>query len=213
MIDTGRIVHEARTSFPLNQTMEMNECLEFLSDKNLSGFIEVGSAGGGSFYCWASVITDGPKISVDLNHGFGLSDGLPGANTMDNVAPASEAEFAAVRARNEKWRTLFNEVITIEGNSMAPETVSAVDKVLQGRTVGWVFIDAWHEYFAVKEDLKNYSQFLHPDGYIGFHDINQDDSMRQFWSEIKSTYKNTIEIMHGTGLGIIPAREILTLEK
>ena len=187
----------------------MQNCLQFLVDKELNGFIEVGSANGASFYCWSSVVKTGPRISVDLNHGFGLSDGLGGANTMDNVDPANEINYNPVRARNTLWRSNFKNVITIEGTSMAPETIEKVKNTLNGNTVDWIFIDAWHEYFAAMEDLKNFKQFLSPRGYIGFHDIRQSESMDKFWSEVQSTYENTIEISGGTGIGIIPAQSLI----
>lgn len=204
------IVSQARSLYGnLHQADEMENCLNFLSNKRLDGFIEVGSANGASFHCWASVITTGPKISVDLNHGFGLSNGLGGANTMENVDAAYEANYETVQNRNNLWRTNFDNVITVEGNSMAPETIEKVKSVLNGKRVSWVFIDAWHEYFAAMEDLKNFKQFLTDDGYIGFHDIHQSDSMDKFWAEVQSTYKNTIEIPGGTGIGIIPAESLL----
>lgn len=191
----------------LHQSSEMNECLAFLSDKNLHGFIEVGCANGASFHCWASLI-DGIKISVDLNHGFGLSDGMPGANTLDDVAAAYEATNPVVKSRNDKWRTHFTDVQIVEGNSMSPNTIQKVKDILGEQKVGWIFIDAWHEHFAALEDLKNFKQFLSPNGYIGFHDINQSNSMRNFWGEMMSTYTGTITIPDANGIGIIPATSL-----
>lgn len=202
IIDQSRVVHGS-----LHQGFELNECLRILSGKNLRGFIEVGSANGASFYCWASLI-DGPKISVDLNHGFGLSDGMAGANTLDDVPAATEETHPAVRDRNTKWRDHFTDVYTIEGNSMSPNTIAKVRTILDDQLVGWVFIDGWHEHFAALEDLKNYKQFLSSDGYIGFHDINQSDSMRNFWRDMTETYQNTITISAGNGIGIIPSTSI-----
>lgn len=191
----------------LHQSSEMNECLTFLSNKHLHGFIEVGCANGASFYCWASIV-DGVKISVDLNHGFGLSNGMPGANTLDDVAAAYEATNSTVKSRNDKWRAHFTNVYIVEGNSMSPKTIQKVADILGEQKVGWIFIDAWHEHFAALEDLKNFKQFLSPNGYIGFHDINQSDSMRNFWKEVTTTYEHTITIPNANGIGIIPATSL-----
>jgi len=208
MKSTTQIMNEATSIHGmLHQQREMNNCLAFLSDKNLHGFIEVGCANGGSFYCWASII-DGPKVSVDLNHGFGLSEGLPGANTFDDVAAAYEATNELVKARNDKWREHYNDVRIVEGNSLSEKTIQKVKDTLNGQTVGWVFIDAWHEYFAAVEDLKNFKQFLSPNGYIGFHDINQSQSMKDFWNEMVRTYDNTITLPEDNGIGIIPAESL-----
>lgn len=208
-VNTEDIIGNAISKYGvLHQSDEITNCLKFLLDKQLDGFIEVGCANGASFYCWASII-DGIKISVDLNHGFGMSKGLPGANTLDNVSAATEELYTPVRDRNNKWRTHFTNVHTIEGNSMAKETIEKVKSVLDGKTVGWVFIDAWHEYFAAMEDLNNFKQFLSPEGYIGFHDIHQSQSMDKFWVEVQNMYINTIEIPGGTGIGIIPATSLI----
>ena len=206
----NEIVQEAITVYgQLHQNIEMFRCLEFLLNKNLKGFIEVGSANGASFHCWASVMHEGPKVSVDLNHGFGLSDGLPGADSSDNVSAAGESLYPAVKERNDNWRKHFNDIRIVEGNSMAPETIRLTRDILSGELVDWIFIDAWHERFAVMEDFKNYAQFLSPGGYIGFHDIHQSDSMREFWQEMQETYENTITLDGNTGIGIIPEESLI----
>jgi hypothetical protein len=205
----GNIIADSKNIYgALHQSEEMTNCLKFLSDKQLNGFIEVGCASGASFHCWASVV-NGLKLSVDLNHGFGMSEGLGGANTKDDVLPAAEQNYTQVRDRNNKWRRYFSDVYTIEGNSMAPETIEKVKSTLNGKKVDWIFIDAWHEYFAAMEDLNNFKQFLSADGYIGFHDIHQSASMDKFWSEVQNTYTHTIEISGGTGIGLIHASSFI----
>lgn len=208
-INVASIIADSKNIYgALHQAEEMTNCLNFLSDKQLNGFIEVGCANGASFHCWASVVS-GLKLSVDLNHGFGMSEGLPGANTKDDVFAATEQKYTQVRDRNNKWRTYFNDVYTVEGNSMAPETIEKVKSTLNGKKVDWIFIDAWHEYFAAMEDLNNFKQFLSEDGYMAFHDIHQNESMDKFWSEVQSTYTNTIEIAGGTGIGLIHASSFI----
>ena len=184
----------------LHQFEEMTKTLGFLSDKNLNGFIEVGSANGASFYCWASLIQQGPKISVDWNFGFGL------ANQDGSVETGTEEDCPAVKHRNTVWRENFSDVCCIDGDSRAQATIDRVAAALNGRKVGWIFIDAWHEYDAMWQDFNNYKQFLAVPGYIGFHDIFQSDSTKKFWAEIKQQYPNVIEFSDGTGTGIIEVR-------
>jgi cephalosporin hydroxylase len=203
-MNPSEIINNAKEIYGiLHQSDEMHNCLSFLQDKSLIGFIEIGSANGASFHCWASIIQLGPKISVDLNHGFGLSAGLPDANTSKNTLAAGEGEYTGVKNRNDNWRLHFTDVRIVEGNSMAIETIETTRKTLNGEKVGWLFIDAWHEYFAVKRDLENYKQFVNPTGYIGFHDIHQSTSMTNFWNEVQTIYPTTYEITGGTGIGII----------
>ena len=225
MKPSQEIVQEARNVYgTLHQHDEMYQTLEFLRTKNLRGFVEVGSANGGSFHCWASVITDGIKVSVDMNLGFGVGpntnaewdiavqgmgdfDWNPKLAEMD-VPVANEADYETVRDRNNKWRERFSDVRTVEGNGMAPRTIEDLRKVLNGTLVDWVFIDAWHNIGGMITDFNNYNQFLTPTGYMGFHDIYQTKSTTQFWELIKQTFPNTIEFTGGTGIGVIPAESI-----
>lgn len=192
----------------LHQGREMFNCLKFLQSKQLTGFIEIGSANGASFHCWAKVISTGPKISVDLNYGHRVGLEIPDVNTTDNVLASGEASFAVVKTRNNNWRKYFSDVCAIEGNSLATETIETMRSTLNGVKVDWLFIDACHEYSAVTADLKNYSPFVNSNGYIGFHDIQLNDEMIKFWSELKDTCKNYIEIADGNGIGIIPKSDI-----
>jgi cephalosporin hydroxylase len=192
------IVTEARSLYPmLHQSTEMNDALEFIDGKNLSGFIEVGSANGASFHCWGRAIPTGPKISVDWNFGFGLAV----QNVGDTVA--HEADHQTIQIRNDTWRTNFADVHTVEGDSRSPDTIEQVRKILNGQTVDWVFIDAWHEYDAAMADYKNYLEFVSPNGYITFHDIFQSDSMKQFWHEVKGLHQTALEFYGGTGMGVL----------
>ena len=226
MLPTHEIVNEARRVYGvLHQHDEMNQTLDFLRTKNLRGFVEVGSANGASFHCWASVIPDGVKVSVDMNLGFGMGPStnspewdeaekgmgdfgwIPELAQMD-FPVANEANFPTVQTRNNKWRERFSDVRTVEGNCMSPNTVEKLRTVLDGTLVDWVFIDAWHNIGGMITDFNNYNQFLTPTGYMGFHDIYQTKSTTQFWELIKKTFPNTIEFTAGTGIGVLPAESI-----
>lgn len=207
------LIKQAQDTYGLlHQHQEMPETLEFLAPKNLKGFIEVGSAHGASFHCWGAVIPEGVKISVDLNYGFGIG---PESNeewqmVCDgvDVEPVSEQKYDTVYRRNNNWRNYFDNVVIVEGNSLAKETVQKVKNVLGGTTVDWIFIDGFHDFKSMSTDFNNYNQFLSDTGYIGFHDIWQSDSTTKFWNLVKSKFNNVIEIKHGTGIGIISAQEI-----
>jgi hypothetical protein len=226
MLPTDEIVNEARRVYGvLHQHGEMNQTLDFLRSKNLRGFVEVGSANGASFHCWASVISEGVKVSVDMNLGFGMGqsndfpewyiaeqgmgdfDWNPSLAEMDFSVP-NEGNCQAVGIRNNNWRRRFSDVRTVEGNCLSLNTVEKLRTVLDGTLVDWVFIDAWHNFYAMITDFNNYNQFLTPTGYMGFHDIYQTKSTTQFWELIKKTFPNTIEFTEGTGIGVLPAESI-----
>lgn len=196
-MNVSQIITEAKNLYTLHQHSEMQSCLEFLSEKDLTGFIEVGSANGGSFHCWASLIPNGPQVSVDWNRGFGMSpDGME-----QMVAP--ESEFDTVKARNKKWRDQFTDVRIVEGDCLLPETIQACKDVLDRDLVDWLFIDATHEYEPALKDYNNYKQFVRSGGYIGFHDVHSHQEMTELWSDLKKEHTMAAEFLHGHGIGIL----------
>lgn len=159
------IYQHAHEKYEICQGMEICLAMEHLLD-NLrtrdDGFIEIGSAYGGSFHCWASIIPGGPAISVDkpiraqtFKHGI----------TTPN-------DPITVQLRNEMWQESFGDrVHIVDGYSQEPETVAAVEKILKNHQVDFLFIDGDHSEEITKLDWKNYSRFVRPGGMIGFHDI------------------------------------------
>ena len=194
----NEIVGVAQHRYGLHQLSEMPPCLEFLADKDLNGFLEIGSANGGSFHCWAIVIPNGPKVSVDWNRGFGMTPNFP---SLEYVA--TEKEVATVQHRNNKWRQDFSDVRTVEGNCLLPETVKMCKDVLDGDLVDWLFIDATHEYKPAMTDFNNYKQFVRPGGYVGFHDVHSHEEMRPLWTDLKQEHSLAAEFLHGHGIGIL----------
>lgn len=161
---------------------ELVQCLTMLLRRPLFGFIEVGSANGGSFHCWGRAIPKGPKVSVDWNQGFG--NGLGGTDAVH------EGDCRPVYDRNTKWRSFFTDVRIVEGNSLQQTTVDACRTILRGEQVDWLFIDADHTYTAAQHDLENYSPFVRRGGYIGFHDIRFNTEMQTFWTDIKRVHEH-----------------------
>jgi hypothetical protein len=94
-VSVNDIMGQAKNVYSmLHQGNEMSYALEFLLSKDLHNFIEVGCANGASFHCWASVIPDGIKMSVDLNYGFGVgaesNELWDAALAGEDTKPASE---------------------------------------------------------------------------------------------------------------------------
>lgn len=192
-----QIINTAKQRYGLHQLTEMAPCLEFLMNKELIGFLEIGSANGGSFHCWASIIPNGLKVSVDWNRGFGMSpDGM-----KQMIAP--ESEFNTVQIRNNHWRQDFTDVRIVEGDCLLLETVEKCRCVLGDELVDWLFIDAIHEYKPAMTDFNNYKQFVRPGGYIGFHDVYSHEEMRPLWTDLKQEHSMAAEFLHGHGIGIL----------
>jgi cephalosporin hydroxylase len=136
-------------------SVEYIAAYEFFRKLSLNGFIEIGSAFGGSFHLWSTLI-QGKKISVDME---------PIGQYPQNLT--LEIYFQ----RNATWRKHFTDVYPVLGNSHLQKTVDTVAKALDGDLVDFLFIDAEHTYDGVKSDFEMYKHFVRPGGYVGFHDI------------------------------------------
>lgn len=103
----------------------------------------------------------------------------------------------------------------VEGDSHEPRTLALLVKILDGRPVDLLFIDADHTYEGVKVDYEMYAPLVRPGGLVALHDICHHDRFRfpevqveRLWWEI--TAKNpgrTREIVYhrrpwGSGMGI-----------
>lgn len=169
------------------QEDEIAEAMRFL-DENLTdksnGFIEIGSAMGGSFHCWGKIMPNGVKISVDLP----LVD--TGTTFPDFVSETAHKyagnESDGIKYRLDKWKEHHTDVHQVLGSSLSDATVEEVEKLLDGKKVDFLFIDGDHSYGAIKSDFEKYKKFVRPGGYVGFHDIIGYYS--QYWVELRTAY-------------------------
>jgi len=81
----------------------------------------------------------------------------------------------------------------IVGDTHKPATVNKLKKMLGGKPIDILFIDACHRYKSVKKDFELYSPLCN--GIVGFHDIHtRRDGLRgdrievwRFWDELESS--------------------------
>ncbi|MDQ6755969.1 MAG: class I SAM-dependent methyltransferase [Bacteroidota bacterium] len=125
--------------------------------------------------------------------------------------------------KNKKKLTYFlspKTVHTIDASSYSLGTVEKVHKILNGRTIDFLFIDGDHTYDGVSKDYKSYLNLLSNDGIVGFHDIVPDylttfgrntgmwvGDVPKFWKEIKER-NHFCEIIEnskqdGQGIGLL----------
>jgi cephalosporin hydroxylase len=175
---------------------EIIQVMEFL-DKNLdskeNGFIEIGSALGASFHCWAKIIENGTKICVDLPLvGSGICNWPPYLN--EYVTEFMDINDIGIQNRLKIWNENHSDVHQIMGSSIDTEIINTVNNILKDKQVDFLFIDGNHEYEYIKSDFENYSKFVRPGGYIGFHDIF--GQYRGYWGElIAKEPENCIEFV------------------
>jgi predicted O-methyltransferase YrrM len=156
---------------------EITQLLKLLAENPPARLLEIGTAGGGTFFLFARVASeDALLISADLPHGqFG--GGYP------------------------KWRGRLiqsfgharQQVHLLAVDSHAPETLQRIQGLLKGNQLDFLFIDGDHRYEGVKADFEMYSPLVRPGGLIGFHDIvpgppENAGGVAVFWQELKKKY-------------------------
>jgi len=96
----------------------------------------------------------------------------------------------------------------LRANSHEKSTPEKIKKLLNGRKVDFLFIDADHTYEGIKTDFHLYSELVADKGVIAFHDVaphpNPAYGVNKFWNEIKGNYKHEefVKDSKQSGLGI-----------
>lgn len=153
---------------------EISQLMNVLAQQPPRRVLEIGSAGGGTFFLLTRVATeDALLISADLPSGpFG--GGYP------------------------KWRGRLiqsfgrakQEVHLLRADSHAPNTFERVQQLLKGKPLDFLFIDGDHRYEGVKADYEMYAPLVAKGGLIGFHDIvpgpaHEVGGVPTFWQELR----------------------------
>lgn len=158
---------------------EYAELLLWLKSKNFKHFLELGIGKGGSFLL----------------------------NTL--FQPTLESSYAVDNCaywKNDQLKSVEEKISFLQSTSHAEIiffNVSTDDFFLHNDKVfGCIFIDADHSYESVSKDFSNALKYLHPDGYIIFHDVNSVfcPGLVRFWNEIKN--ETCTEFIHSSKCGI-----------
>lgn len=181
---------------------ELSGLLQFLADKDLESFIEIGTASGGTFGALCQAIPRGIKVAVDAWMGL--------APWPRMFAPESETDPETFMTRLHRMQNYSTQVCVVEGSSHEDTTRDKVRWALEGNLVGFMLIDGDHRYEGAKLDYERYSQFVRPGGYIGFHDVNDTEFARskgcfvgQLWNELQGNKVEFNEHGHNMGIGVI----------
>jgi cephalosporin hydroxylase len=179
---------------------EIAELLRLLEDEPPHAVLEIGTAGGGTFFLLTRVSApDALLVSVDLRRGqFG--GGYP-------------------RWRTPLYRSFAREAQRVElvrGDSHQPRTGERIRQLLGGRHLDFLFIDGDHTYDGVKQDFADYAPLVRPGGLVAFHDIvpggpgkhGDPGDVPGFWRELKTRYRDATELVEdwewgSCGIGVI----------
>lgn len=156
---------------------EIREMAKLVNSIKPKVIVEIGTYKGGTLFIWTRTNPQAELvISIDL----------PGGQYGGGYD-----------ASREKLYNLFahdrphTEMKFIRGNSHLKETAEKLKRLLQGRLIDFLYIDADHTYHGVKTDFELYSPMVAKGGMIGFHDIRNMKSNHQvkdFWVEIKEGF-------------------------
>jgi predicted O-methyltransferase YrrM len=185
------------------KSTEILALLRLLSADPPRTVLELGTAGGGTLFLLTRIAADNALlVSVDLRHGqFG--GGYPSW-------------------RSRLYRSFANNgqrVETLQGDSHEPGTRRAVEALLEGRALDFLFIDGDHSYEGVKRDFADYAPLVRPGGIIAFHDIvpggpgkhGDPGGVPVFWRELADRRDDATEFVEdwdwgSCGIGVIRAQ-------
>jgi cephalosporin hydroxylase len=147
----------------------------------IKNVIEIGTYCGGTANIWAQMVEPnaGRVFCVDIlfNH--------------KGMAPIYRGTRLAPFIRE------------FQGKSQDQKIIDSIKKHLNGELVDLLFVDADHSDKAVRDDYKNFSQFVRKGGWIAFHDIvNQTVEVKNLWGELKAKFESK-EFIIGAGIGVI----------
>ncbi len=94
----------------------------------------------------------------------------------------------------EEIKAMGVELYILDADSTKEETRDKVRKLLNGKTIDFLYIDGDHTYRAVKSDFEFYSPYVRVGGIVGFDDIMLTDpkyiqagvEVNLFWNELNT---------------------------
>jgi len=136
---------------------DMKEVLEYIDQQDVNSVLEIGTANGGTLYCWSRLPGTSSVISLDLGY----------------YPQQRQRLFSAFDPETS--------VSSIVGNSHNRGVQEQVHTVCQGGA-DLIFIDGDHQFESVKQDFEDYNPISNK--YVLFDDIMNKGPVERFWREI-----------------------------
>jgi cephalosporin hydroxylase len=164
---------------PVQVKYEIAELLEIAEGVRPKVVLEIGTAGGETFFLLTRIADPEAKIvSIDLPGGpFG--GGYPQWKTPLYKSFSKEGQ----------------KIYLLRRDSHDPQTLEEVKRILGGEAVDFLFIDGDHTYEGVKRDFEIYSPLVRKGGLIAFHDIvphppEAGCEVSKLWIQIRASYSH-----------------------
>jgi predicted O-methyltransferase YrrM len=191
-VDMDALLRRVRENFFAWQNpRELREFLALVAERRPKAVLEIGTSAGGLFYA-LSQFADPAALMVSLD-----TKGLPYGGGQTEVETELFRSFGPPGQRFE----------FIRNRSFLHASLRALEKILDGRKLDVLFIDADHSYGAVRSDFELYRRFVADDGLIALHDICDFPSSLEDW-----TYGNEAAIFWRELVGTYTTRAIVDSE-
>ncbi len=164
---------------PIQIKSEILRLIKIIKKEKPKAVIEIGTARGGTLFLISkSIPEESLIISIDL----------PGGSFGYGYPKIKMRLFKSFSRPKQK-------MYLIRADSHKIDTLSKVKKILNNKSVDFLFIDGDHTYEGVKKDFEMYSPLVKNAGIIGFHDIvvskkGSNIGVNDFWNQIKKNYEN-----------------------
>jgi GT2 family glycosyltransferase/glycosyltransferase involved in cell wall biosynthesis/cephalosporin hydroxylase len=179
-----RIAGEALARGANQKLTELAPLLDLLDERDLGCVVEIGTERGGTLYAWCQVAApDALVVSIDLPggpYGGGYTE-EDAERFREQAQPGQELHF-------------------LRSDSHDPATVAALEEILAGRPIDFLFIDGDHTYYGARKDFELYSPFVAEDGLVALHDILPhaefpDVKVDVVWRELKQRAEHVEELV------------------
>lgn len=176
LIDFGNTAYRGLLR-PYQVRWEILSLLEIVRALKPQTVLEIGTARGGTLLFWTRTIPqDAHLISIDL----------PAGNFGDGYVTWRAPIYRSLAIGRQR-------IDLLRGDSHSQPTLDQTKKLLHGKSVDFLFIDAGHTYNDVKQDFEMYSGLVTPGGLIAFHDIavhppSTGCEVHRFWAEVKTQF-------------------------
>lgn len=178
---------------PLQIKEEFVELLKLLKTQNPKYILEIGTANGGSLFCFCKLANEEATI---------ISIDLPGGPFGGGYPEWKTSLYQTFTKKNQK-------LYLLRDDSHKRETLEKVKQILNDKKLDFLFIDGDHSYEGVKKDFEMYGPLVKNGGIIAFHDICRGPrenvgEVPKFWEDIKKELitKELIKDPNQSGLGI-----------
>lgn len=178
--DLDELLNYADKSFdglmrPVQVRSEIRELLEVVQERRPQVVVEIGTWNGGTLFLWTRIASeDAHLVSIDL----------PGGQFGGGYAGWRVPIFRSFARGRQKL-----DLLRVDSHSTS--TVEQIKRLLNGRTIDFLFLDGDHTYDGVKKDWDLYSPMVTQGGVIAFHDVASsydNTQVKRFWDGIKSAF-------------------------